>query len=59
MGGISIGPFSIDDAGGGSSTSGWIDNGTTASITVTDTSGVPKILGVVVGQPVTAPTKRA
>jgi hypothetical protein len=57
-GGISIGPFSID-ASGGSSSSSWTDNGSTASITVTDTSGVPKILGVVVSQPVTAPTKSA
>ncbi|MBV6320928.1 hypothetical protein [Duganella violaceipulchra] len=54
-GGISIGPFQIDGANGGSTSSSWSDNGTTASITVTDTTGVPKILGVTVSQPVVAP----
>ncbi len=58
-GGISIGPFRIDGANGGSSTSGWSSSGETASITITDTSGIPKILGVVVAQPITAPANSA
>lgn len=54
-GGISIGPFNIDGANGGSTVSEWTDNGTTASITINDTTGVPKILGVMVAQLITPP----
>lgn len=45
--GISIGPFQIGGQGG-SQQINWTTSGNTASFTIADTSGIPKILGVTV-----------